>query len=222
MTVPEGFVVRDPDVVFTDVALALLGAWLAWRLRAAPNPGRMTRAGVVVMTALASAAFWGAVFHAFFARGTSTPPGFAAWVPVVLSILVVASTLLDLALDVSVPRLPPRARYAIVGTYAALFATVALLVDTSFGTIVRFYAPVVLLFLVVAGRKAAQGREAGWTLIAVSFAITVLAAGLQQARVSLHEHFDHNAVFHVLQGAALVLLYRGFSRAGTGPAAASS
>jgi hypothetical protein len=34
---------------------------------------------------------------------------------------------------------------------------------------------------------------------------------VQQARISLHpEHFDHNAVYHVLQGVALVLLYRGF------------
>jgi hypothetical protein len=31
--------------------------------------------------------------------------------------------------------------------------------------------------------------------------------------VSIHEHFDHNAVYHVLQGVALVLLYRGFLRA---------
>ena len=31
--------------------------------------------------------------------------------------------------------------------------------------------------------------------------------------MSIHpEHFDHNAVYHVLQGVALVLLYRGFLR----------
>src|SRR5438552_19210437 len=34
---------------------------------------------------------------------------------------------------------------------------------------------------------------------------------LQQANVSIHPvYFDHNAVYHVLQGIALVLLYRGF------------
>jgi hypothetical protein len=214
---PGGFAIHDPDVVLTDLALALLGAYLGWRLGTAPNRGRMTRTGVVIMGALASAAFWGAVFHAFFPAGTATPPGFMTWVPVVLSILVVAAALLELGLRVSAPRLPPGARNAIVATYAAVFAAVALLVDASFSTIVRFYAPVVFLFLIVAGRQAVRGRSAGWTLIAVSFAISLLAAGLQQARVSIHEHFDHNAVYHVLQGAALVLLYRGFLRAEAPP-----
>jgi hypothetical protein len=136
-----------------------------------------------------------------------------AWVPVVLSILVVAAALLGLGLRVSAPRLAARARQAIVGAYAAAFAAVALLIDASFSTIVRFYAPILLLFLIVAGWQAVRSRSAGWTLIAASFAVSLLAAALQQARVSVHpEHFDHNAVYHVLQGMALVLLYRGFRR----------
>jgi hypothetical protein len=95
---------------------------------------------------------------------------------------------------------------AIVAAYAATFAVVALLIDASFATIVRFYAPVLVLFLIVAGGQAARTRSAGWTLIAASFAISLVAAALQQARVSIHpEHFDHNAVYHVLQGLALVL-----------------
>jgi hypothetical protein len=42
---------------------------------------------------------------------------------------------------------------------------------------------------------------------------SILAALLQQARVSIHPvYFNHNAVYHVVQGIALVLLYRGFLR----------
>jgi hypothetical protein len=134
--------------------------------------------------------------------------------PVVLSIVVIGMALLDLALRVAAPRLPASARRAVSAAYGAAFAATVLLVDESYRTIVRFYAPVLVLFLVVAGRRALQSRSPGWTLIAVSFAISLLAAALQQARVSLHpEHFDHNAVYHVLQGVALVLLYRGFLRA---------
>jgi hypothetical protein len=100
-----------------------------------------------------------------------------------------------------------------VATYAAAFAAVALLVDESFRTIVLFYAPTLVLFLIVAAWQAARTRSAGWTLIAVSFAVSVLAATVQQTRVSIHpEYFDHNAVYHVLQGIALVLLYCGFRR----------
>jgi hypothetical protein len=213
MRAPSAVAIHDPDVVLTDLALALLGAYLGWRLARLPGGGRMARSGAVIMAALASAAFWGAVFHAFFPAGTATRSGFLAWSPVVLSILVVAAALLELGLRVAAPRLPATARGAIVAAYAGTFAGVALLVDESYATIVRFYAPVVLLFLVVAGRQAVRSRSPAWALIAASFAISVLAAVLQQARVSIHpEHFDHNAVYHVLQGAALVLLYRGFRR----------
>jgi hypothetical protein len=213
MSTPSGFAIHDPDVVLTDLALALLGAYLGWRLAKSPGRGTLTTSGVVIMSALASAAFWGATFHAFFPAGTRTRPGFIAWIPVVLSILAVAAALLDLGLRISAPRLPPRVRRAMVATYAAAFAAVALLVDESFRTIVLFYAPTLVLILIVAGWQAVRTRSAGWTLIAVSFAISVLAAALQQARVSIHpEYFDHNAVYHVLQGIGLVLLYRGFRR----------
>ena len=214
MSSPAAFTIHDPDVVLTDLALAALGAWFAWRLARTTGKGTIARSGVVIMGALASAALWGAVFHAFFPAGTSTRPGYVAWMPVVLSIAVIGMALLALALRVAAPRLPAWARRTVAAVYGVAFAATALFVDDSYRTIVRFYAPVVVLFLMVAARQALKSRSAGWTLIAVSFAISLLAAALQQARVSLHpEHFDHNAVYHVLQGVALVLLYRGFLRA---------
>ena len=207
-------VLSKPDVVFTDLGLAILGAYLGRRLWSAPGQGMLSRTGVVVMGGLASAAFWGAIFHAFFPANTATPPGFIAWIPVPLSILVVAAALLELGLRILAPRLPPRARRSIVATYAAGFAAVVLLVDESFSTIVRFYAPALVFFLIVAVRQAIRSRSAGWTLIAVSFMVSAAAALLQQANVSIHPvYFDHNAVYHVLQGVALVLLYRGFRQA---------
>jgi hypothetical protein len=43
--------------------------------------------------------------------------------------------------------------------------------------------------------------------------VSVAAAGLQQAGIGIHPaYFDHNAVYHVLQGIALVLLYLGFRK----------
>ncbi|HXM39276.1 MAG TPA: hypothetical protein VN908_11540 [Gemmatimonadales bacterium] len=87
---------HEPAVVLTDLALAILGAVLAWRLR---GPG------AVIMGGLASAAFWGAIFHAFFPDRTATPLGFVVWLPVALSILVVAAALLTLALSLLAPRM---------------------------------------------------------------------------------------------------------------------
>ena len=216
-----GVAIHDPDVVFTDLGLAILAGWLGWRLWTRTGPGTLPRAGVVLLGGLASAAFWGAIFHAFFPANTTTLSGFIAWIPVSLSILVVGATLLELSLRLLVPRLAPPVRRSLVAVYAAAFATVVLLVDESFSSIVRFYVPPLVLFLAAALRQAIRGASAAWTLIAVAFSISAGAALIQQAEVSIHPvYFDHNAVYHVVQAVAVVLLYLGFQRSPQTPAEA--
>ena len=195
--------IPDPDVVFTDLGLAVLGACFAWRLRG----GR----GVLVMAGLASAAFWGAMFHAFFPAKTATTAGFVVWLFVALSIAVVAESLLDMTLTILFARLIPgkrpgitTARRAIVLLYFLLFPFVLLFVDESFSTVVLLYAPTLVLALIA----AALDR---WALIAFGLLLSAIAAVLQQAHVAIHPvYFDHNAVYHAVQAAALVVLYFGF------------
>ncbi|MGQ0642875.1 MAG: DUF6962 family protein [Gemmatimonadaceae bacterium] len=207
--------IHDADVVYTDLGLALLGGVLAWRLWRYGDRGYLTRAGVTIMAALAGAAFFGAVFHAFFPANTSTRAGYLAWVPVSLSIAVVAATLLSVGLRVLFPRLSLGVRRGIVLVYVACFAGTVLFIDESYEMIVRFYAPTVLLFLVATVRHAMRGAGIGWWLLSLSFALSVVAALLQQTRIALHrEYFDHNALYHVVQAIALVVLYIGVRRVG--------
>jgi cation transport ATPase len=214
VTVLVGVTIHDPDVAFTDLGLAILGAYLGWRLWRAPGRDMLRRTGAILMGGLASAAFWGAVFHAFFPAGTATSPGLLAWVPVVLSIVVAASAMLDLSLRLLLPRMQFHVRRSIVAAYAVAFAVVALLVHESFSSIVYFYTPALLLLLIAAGQEAIRSRDSGWTLIATGLIISAGAAVLQQAKVAVHPvHFDHNAVYHVVQGIALVFLYFGYRRA---------
>jgi hypothetical protein len=206
--------IPDPDVVFTDITLAILGAYLGWRLWKMPGRKTLPRAGGLLLGALASAAFWGAVFHAFFPAGTATLSGALAWSPVVLSIVVAAAVMLELALRILVPRPSPSTRRYVAITYATGFAGVALLLDQSFTSIVYFYVPALLLLLVAAGQQAIRSRNAGWILVATGLLMSAGAAVLQQARVAIHPvYFDHNAVYHVVQSIAIVFLYFGWRRA---------
>ncbi len=205
--------IHDPDVVYTDLGLAILGAFFAWRLWTRSERTALTTAGSVIMAALASAALFGAIFHAFFPANTATRVGFLAWVPVSLSILTVAATLLALALRLLLPQIPADVRRGVVSIYGLSFAIVVLFVDESYETIVRFYAPTLILFLIAAMRQAARRTEHGWWLLALSFALSIVAALSQQARIAVHAvYFDHNALYHVLQGIALVMLFVGFRR----------
>lgn len=210
--------VHEPAVVYTDLGLAALGGVFSWRLATRAGHAPVARAGAVVMGGLASAALWGAIFHAFFPAKTATRAGFMAWMPVAISIGVVASALLYLGILLLVPSLSVRMRRALVGVYAAGFALTVAFVDESFTMIVRLYGPMLVLMLVASAHQAIARRGAWAWLVAAGVATSMVAAALQQARVAVHPvYFDHNAVYHVVQGVALVLLYRGFGRAGLAP-----
>lgn len=143
------------------------------------------------------------------------------WIPVALSLLVVGATLLDLGLRGLLPRLAAPKRRVIVATYSVAFAAVVLLVDESFSTIVRFYGPAVVFFLIAAAREAMRSRALGWKLVTAGLTVTIGAAVIQQTRVAIHPvYFDHNAVYHLVQGCAVVLLYLGFRRSSLASASA--
>jgi hypothetical protein len=213
-----GLAIHEPDVVFTDLGLAILAAYFGRRLWKRSASGTTSRTGAVLMAALASAALWGAVFHAFFPEDTATPAGYIAWIPVAFSILAAAATMLHLSLSILAPRLPLRLHRLIVALYATAFAAVVLLVDESFSSIVHFYVPTLILLLIAAGREAARHRESAWMLIATGLFLSGVAASLQQAQVAIHPvYFDHNALYHVVQSVALVVLYLGFHAATRDP-----
>jgi hypothetical protein len=206
--------IHDPDVALTDLALGILSAYLGWRLWGGAEGRGLQRAGAVLLGALASAALWGAIFHAFFPGGTATQMGSLAWKPVALSIVVAAATMLDLGLGLLLPRLPLRFRRSIVLMYATGFAAVVLLGDDSFTQIVYFYVPTLLLLLLASLRQALRHRGGGWTWVLVGLLLSAGAATLQQAGVALHPvYFDHNAVYHLVQSIAIVFLYLGWRRA---------
>jgi hypothetical protein len=205
---------HDPDVVLTDVGLAALGAYLSWQLWRAAGGERLRRAGAVLMAALASAALWGAVFHALFPAGTATTAGRLVWIPVILSIVAASATMLELALRILLVGLGSPFRHLMVVIYAASFAAVVILVDDSYTSVVSFYLPALLLLLLAAGQQLVRQKSRGWVLVSSGLLLSAGAALLQQLRVSVHPvHFDHNAVYHVVQAIALVVLYFGWRQA---------
>jgi hypothetical protein len=209
-----GVTIHDPDVALTDLGLTLLGGYLGWLLWRAPGRSTLRKIGAVLMAGLASAALWGGVFHAFFPDGTATLPGFLTWIPVTISIAVAASAMLDLSLRLLLPEIPPRVRHTLLTIYGMTFVVVVLFVRESFGTIVYFYTPALLLLLFAAGRQALTSRDASWTLISTGLLVSMVAALLQQARVAVHPtYFDHNAVYHAVQALGLLFLYVGWRRA---------
>ena len=71
------------------------------------------------------------------------------------------------------------------------------------------YLPAALFLLAVfvsAGHRRGRSNVSG----TVGLALTFVAAAVQQLHIALHPvYFNHNALYHVIQGIAIVLLFLG-------------
>lgn len=79
----------------------------------------------------------------------------------------------------------------------------------NFGTVVLFYVPamILLIILMLYSFLRFQGDGTGW--IIVSILVSFAGAAVQQSGFSLHKHFNHNDIYHVIQMGSMYLLYRG-------------
>ncbi len=195
----------EPDVTLTDFALALecaVFALLLWRR----GPGAELRGWLVLFFASTSAAsLLGAAVHGFFLDESSA--GHAVLWPATLLAIgvtalcgwVVGSRLL---LSERAARWVARAAWLQLGVYAG----VVLFVRREFWVAIAGYLPAALLLLHAFARAPVPGlRLAAWGL-----ALTFGAAAVQQLGVAPHPvYFNHNALYHLVQAIALLLVFLG-------------
>jgi hypothetical protein len=199
---------QEPAVTLTDYGLAVECAVLVWLVRRHQATTEV-RVGwfASFFGALGVAALLGGTAHGF-GMDESSRTGFIVWSATLLAIGWAALSAwaiggpLVLAEEAS-----GRLLGAAVAVYAA-YAAVVLLIDQSFAVAVVHYLPAALFllaaFLVVWWRE----RRPAWLIGALGLVLTLVAGGTQQARIGLHpRYFDHNALYHLIQAAALVLLY---------------
>ncbi len=194
----------EPDVVLTDYALAIECAVFAWRSGCATTLARWSS---LLFLATAVTTLAGGTAHGFRAGarilwgvamlGTGVI-AFAAWGA---GACLVAS---------------PRAARTIVGVAALELAAFAAAVAggaQTFGFAIANYLAASVFLL--AAFAVASTRSETWAPLAgiAGIGCTLLGARMQQGRVALPAFsLDHNALFHVVQGAALALLFFGFRR----------
>lgn len=209
-----GVVIHEADVALTDVALAVLGGIFARRFGRGSTASPVHRYGQAMLAGLSAAALLGAVFHAFFPLKTATVAGRLLWAGVATSIALTAAAMLLLAAHLLRPGPVPPARRTAVLAYVVTFIIYATNGDQSYSRIVLFYAPVLVALIAASARTAVVLRARAWWIAVAGLCLSVVAAVVQQARVILHpQWFDHNALYHLIQALALVLIWRGIADA---------
>lgn len=202
----------EPVVALTDYGLAIECAIFVWLIaRRAAADRRLARWVMVFFTSVAVATLSAGTMHGFF----HDPAGAVHAVLWPISLLAIGLTALaGWVLGARMTLAPAPARWvarAAVAKYAAYCAVVLFLHDAFWIAIVEYLPPT--MFLLFAFRQAARrgrgGGRAGWG--ALGLVLTLGAAALQHFRIAPHSiYFDHNALYHLVQAIALLLIFVGF------------
>ncbi len=199
----------EPTTLLTDYALGVLCLWLGWKLYALAASQRQTAvtlwAGAFFSTALAS--FVGGTFHGFTLILSSS---ILAGLWKVTVFLTGFSSFFLLSAVIMAGLTPPVRNWALALSMLKLVVYLAWMVThDDFLFVVYDYGSamiLILIFQVYASYKL-QSSAAGW--IVGGILLSFVGAAIQQSGVSLHQQFNHNDLFHIVQMGAFYLLYRG-------------
>jgi hypothetical protein len=184
-------VISEPMTVLTDYALAAVSVWLGLKLM------KYSRLWALAFFALATAALLGGTWHGFSKsellwKATTLSVGIASFG------MVVGSSLLTLS--------GPALRILVVFAALKLVAyTMWMLGHDHFIWVIADTASALLIVGVLH-----VWRLNGWMLAGV--AVSMLAGIAQASGLALHEHFNHNDLYHVIQIAAMFLFYNGLEK----------
>ena len=197
--------ILEPDVALSDFALALACAGFAVWFTTRPHP--LARAFLAFFAAAGTAAVLGGVAHGFLPdHGTALYAVVWAGTLIAIGVAALASWIIGARLILS-----PDATRIVIALAAALFAAyvaVVLLVSRAFAVAIAHYLPgaafLLAAFMIAYFRERKTFLAAGLAGVVLTF----VAAGIQQARIDLHPTWlTHNALYHVVQGIALLLIF---------------
>ena len=212
--------INEPATLITDYLLAILTGVLAQRIwrksrddmesdRA--EAGEWLRWWAAAFAASAVAGVTGGTVHGFQYALAPSVIG-ALWILTLESLLIAAYSVVRAALTLGWmgQRALRRAKltaasvavaYALWLTWSPVFLWAMVAYGGAFVVLVGF-------------QLRARPRDASGRLLLGGVAVSLAAAAIQQSGVSLHRHFNHNDLYHVVQIAAMLLFYRGLSKEG--------
>ena len=77
--------------------------------------------------------------------------------------------------------------------------------------VVLNYGSALIFILVFHGVKWLKTKNLSSAYMVSGVIISVIAVGIQQSSLDLHKHFNHNDLYHMVQLAGLLLMYKGVS-----------
>lgn len=200
----------EPDVTLTDYGLAVECALFTYLLARRHGESKPLRPWFVLFFASGAAAtLAGGTVHGFFLDPASLG-AMILWPTAVIAVGLSALAAWGVGATIQFSR--PVARGIVTGAtveFAAYAATI-LTVSPAFWIAVLNYLPAAAFLLATHARVYWRTRARPVLAGVTGLALTFVAAGIQQGRVAVHPvYFNHNALYHVIQAVALLMIFLG-------------
>jgi hypothetical protein len=89
-----------------------------------------------------------------------------------------------------------------------VYCLIVLVYARSFALAIAYYLPAVVFLTISFAIQLARRRDSVAALGIAGMLLTFVAAGVQHFGISLHpQYFNHNALYHLIQGIALLLIF---------------
>jgi hypothetical protein len=200
----------EPDVTLTDYAIALECAILCvLAARWHPANHALRRWWIVLFASIGAGAFFGGTVHGFF-LDERTLGHRVLWPATLLALGVTSMAMWFVGATAALQE--PRATWLRRAAIAALvaYASVVIFVDSRFLVAIAMYLPATVFLLVTLCVLYARQRTRALAIGIAGLLLTFAAAAVQQLRIAVHPiYFNHNALYHVIQGVALAMIYVG-------------
>jgi len=203
-----GSPILEPTTFATDYVLGAATLYFAWKLwRVASDQG--SRAVLLWAAAMLTFAI------SFIAGGSQH--GFAAYLGAYSPIWRVTLLLTALATHLALwgtatailNAVRRRAVAAASGLGVCAYCLFLFLVSDQFIYLLVYAVVPLILLLVISARSWLRQREPAGRWLCVGVVVTLLGGAAQASQIRLHEWFNHNDLFHVIQMGAMVLFFRG-------------
>lgn len=199
--------INEPMTMITDYALGAVSAVLGWRLYRDAGVERARRCWALAFGATAVAALLGGTHHGFAAVMGAAAYGLS-WKATVLSVGVFSFGMMA-GSSFATARGATRTALLAVAAAQLVVYSAWMLAHDEYRYVVLDTAMAMAALLLLHGWSAASRRDEASYWVLGGIAVSAAAAAVQYQRITLHEHLNHNDLYHLIQIAGMVLFYRG-------------
>jgi hypothetical protein len=200
----------DPAVALTDFALAIECVVFVLLLSRGDASDRTLRLWFIVFFASAGmASLLGGSVHGFFPDKSSGGRRLL-WQATLLAILVTGLAAWNIGAGILLAERNAGIVRRLAILQLVIFSFVVTFVRDEFFIAIIAYIPATLLLLIglIDGYRSRRLPPLRWGIAGLS--LTFVAAAVQRLNIGIHpRYFDHNALYHVIQGAGLWMIFLG-------------